>query len=131
MAVITSMVPTSTAALIPSGVPISAASPAVITSAAALRRQVGGTDAPIVTNICGYAVAEDARLKSISPPEDMVCAMFPPNRLFGFCSKKVSLKDRHDIVDNCEWNGWCIDTYDCSDGCGIDQARAQFGTTRW
>ncbi|KAK3490695.1 uncharacterized protein B0T23DRAFT_167630 [Neurospora hispaniola] len=130
MAVITSMVPTSTAAMIPNGVPISVATPAVITSAAALRRQIGGTDVPILTNICGYAVAEDAHLKSISPPEDMVCAMFPPNRLFGFCSKKSSLKDRHDIVANCGWNAWCVDAYNCSNGCGIAEARAQFGTTR-
>ncbi|KAK3488360.1 hypothetical protein B0T13DRAFT_406946 [Neurospora crassa] len=130
MAVITSMVPTSTAALILSGAPVSAATPAVITSAAALRRQIGGTDVPILTSVCGYAVAEDAHLMPISPPEDMVCAMFPPNRLFGFCSKKSSLKDRHDIIDNCRWNAWCIDAYNCSYGCGIAEARTQFGTTR-
>ncbi|KAL0470671.1 hypothetical protein QR685DRAFT_562719 [Neurospora intermedia] len=129
MAVMISMVSTSTVALIPSGVPISAATPAVITSAATLRRQNGGTDVPTLTNICGYAVAENANLKSITPPTDMVCAMFPPNRLFGFCPKRSSLKDRQDIVDNCWWNAWCIDTYDCKYGCGIAEARTLFGTT--
>ncbi|CCC07491.1 hypothetical protein SMACR_02494 [Sordaria macrospora] len=133
MAVIMSLVPTSTAVPMPSGVPLpssTSASPAFIISAAALRRQDGGTNIPIVTSICGYAVAQDASLKSIMAPNGMVCAMDPPNQLFGFCPRQFSIKNERDIVTNCEWNAWCIDAYDCSDGCGAESARSQFGTTR-
>ena len=105
-------------------------SPAVITTAAALQQQRDVTNAPIVTSICGYAVAEDAPLKSITPPQDMVCAMDPLNRLFGNCPSNVSLENGTNIENICKWNGWCIDAYDCSEGCGVDEAR-KFGTTRW
>ncbi|KAK3948841.1 hypothetical protein QBC32DRAFT_350509 [Pseudoneurospora amorphoporcata] len=52
------------------------------------------------------------------------------NQLFGFCPRRFLIANEQDIVTNCEWNAWCIDAHKCSDGCGVEQARSQFGTTK-
>ncbi|KAK3397324.1 hypothetical protein B0T20DRAFT_254762 [Sordaria brevicollis] len=132
MAVIMSLVPTNTVALAFSAVLMSTASPAAITSAAVLRRQDDGDDFPITTRQCGYASDEKIDLKAIVPPTNMVCALDPLNRLFGFCPRQNSIKSEQDIVDYCKWNAWCIDSHECSNGCGIEEARAKgkFGTTK-